>query len=437
MTDRDALVETITREVLAAIAGEAWDECLSCVGDCVVHSAHEGSLGARRRSNPRHLQRSGRRCPDRSRRVHRPHAAQTRCRRLRHRPDVRRGAGIRVCLGVRQPHVGEASCRRAEGSGVVACCVVGFPFGAATAEIKAMEARRAIRDGARDRYGDQRRGAQVGGFRSGAARHCRGLEACREAGALCKVILETALLSDEEKVIASVAGGRGEGRLRQDVDRLRPWGSDGLRRSLDARGGRSQDRREGLGGIRNAEDVKQMIAAGGDQDWCLGRDSDRDGRYFEWQVLIFGATRSSTASNRNTQRFSARLPRISAARRGLLSVRRDLARNRDQPHDRCGSEGHESEAGHADRRAVLRAARGPLPVAGRTRAAGAAILAEIGVKEEDRIKPRIASSQIIRRIDDHQAQPINRMRHGQMIIPGQTMYLLEMEPASYAAARRQ
>jgi hypothetical protein len=67
------------------------------------------------------------------------------------------------------------------------------------------------------------------------------------------------------------------------------------------------------------------------------------------------------------------------------------------------------------------------------RAAGAAILDEIGHAESDRIKPRIASSQIIRRIDDHQAQLINRMRHGQMLIPGQTLYVLEMEPASYAA----
>ncbi len=67
------------------------------------------------------------------------------------------------------------------------------------------------------------------------------------------------------------------------------------------------------------------------------------------------------------------------------------------------------------------------------RAAGAAILSEIGHEETDRVKPRIASSQIIRRIDDHQAQLINRMRHGQMLIPGQTLYVLEMEPASYAA----
>ena len=68
-----------------------------------------------------------------------------------------------------------------------------------------------------------------------------------------------------------------------------------------------------------------------------------------------------------------------------------------------------------------------------TRAAGAAILAAIESGESDRIKPRIASSQIIRRIDDHQAQLINRMRHGHMLIPGQTLYVLEMEPASYAA----
>jgi len=68
-----------------------------------------------------------------------------------------------------------------------------------------------------------------------------------------------------------------------------------------------------------------------------------------------------------------------------------------------------------------------------TRAAGAAILDSLGLKESDRIKPKILSSQIIRRIDDHHAQLINRMRHGQMIVPGQTLYVLECEPAGYAA----
>lgn len=72
------------------------------------------------------------------------------------------------------------------------------------------------------------------------------------------------------------------------------------------------------------------------------------------------------------------------------------------------------------------------PEQAETRAAGAAILAELELAETDRIKPKILSSQIIRRIDDHQAQLINRTRHGQMIIPGQTLYVMEVEPAAYA-----
>ena len=68
-----------------------------------------------------------------------------------------------------------------------------------------------------------------------------------------------------------------------------------------------------------------------------------------------------------------------------------------------------------------------------TRAAGEAILESVEHKETDRIKPKILSSQIVRRLDDHHAQLINRVRHGQMIIPGQTLYLLECEPAAYAA----
>lgn len=73
------------------------------------------------------------------------------------------------------------------------------------------------------------------------------------------------------------------------------------------------------------------------------------------------------------------------------------------------------------------------PEQAETRAAGEAVLAEIGLTPADRIKPSIVSSQIIRRIDDHQAQLVNRMRHGQMLIPGQTLYVMEVEPAANAA----
>src|SRR5262249_25610746 len=67
------------------------------------------------------------------------------------------------------------------------------------------------------------------------------------------------------------------------------------------------------------------------------------------------------------------------------------------------------------------------------RQAGRAILEALDLKEEDRTKPTIASSQVIRHMDDHQTQLINRMRHGNMILAGQTLYIMELEPAGYAA----
>ena len=67
------------------------------------------------------------------------------------------------------------------------------------------------------------------------------------------------------------------------------------------------------------------------------------------------------------------------------------------------------------------------------RQAGQAILSTLELSEEDRTKPKIASSQVIRCLDDHQTQLVNRMRHGNMIIAGQTLYVMEVEPAGYAA----
>ena len=68
-----------------------------------------------------------------------------------------------------------------------------------------------------------------------------------------------------------------------------------------------------------------------------------------------------------------------------------------------------------------------------TKAAGQAILDALGATARDCLKPRIASSQIIRNIDAHHAQLINRARRGNMILAGQTLYVLEVEPAAYIA----
>ena len=70
---------------------------------------------------------------------------------------------------------------------------------------------------------------------------------------------------------------------------------------------------------------------------------------------------------------------------------------------------------------------------GQVEAAIDAIVKQMGVKREDRIKPRVVSSQIITGMDGHQSQLINRMRHGDMIMRGQTLYILEVYPAAYAA----
>ncbi|MDB9341956.1 hypothetical protein PN456_14755 [Nodularia spumigena CS-586/05] len=70
---------------------------------------------------------------------------------------------------------------------------------------------------------------------------------------------------------------------------------------------------------------------------------------------------------------------------------------------------------------------------GETRAAGQAILAALGVEKEDGLKPRVVSNQIIRNIDAYQTQLINRTRRGQLILAGETLYVLEVQPAAYAA----
>lgn len=65
--------------------------------------------------------------------------------------------------------------------------------------------------------------------------------------------------------------------------------------------------------------------------------------------------------------------------------------------------------------------------------AGQAILESLGLKLGDRQKPRLVGVETIKNITDFQCQLINRMRHGNMILPGQTLLTIETQPASYAA----
>lgn len=69
---------------------------------------------------------------------------------------------------------------------------------------------------------------------------------------------------------------------------------------------------------------------------------------------------------------------------------------------------------------------------GMVREAGARILDYFGIQEADRLQPRMVSAQVITGIENYHTMLINRMRHGNVILAGQTMYILEVHPAGYA-----
>ena len=63
--------------------------------------------------------------------------------------------------------------------------------------------------------------------------------------------------------------------------------------------------------------------------------------------------------------------------------------------------------------------------------AGNVVLDRLGLRFQDRIKPLIASTQIITRVESYQAQLLNRFRRGSMLVPGETMLVMECAPAAY------
>ncbi len=63
--------------------------------------------------------------------------------------------------------------------------------------------------------------------------------------------------------------------------------------------------------------------------------------------------------------------------------------------------------------------------------AGAAVLKTLGMKLEDRVKPQILSSQVIHKVNAYHAQMVNVSRLASMLLPGQDLYILEVQPAAY------
>jgi deoxyribose-phosphate aldolase len=150
------------------------------------------------------------------------------------------------------------------GSSVKVCCVVGFPLGAQPPETKAMEARAAIRAGAKEIDMVINVGALKSGDDELVLRDIRSVvEACRDGSAKCKVILETSLLSNEEKARACEMSVKANADFVKTSTGFSTGGATVEDVSLMSRIVR--DRGLGVkasGGVRSLADLQKMVAAG-------------------------------------------------------------------------------------------------------------------------------------------------------------------------------
>ncbi len=150
-----------------------------------------------------------------------------------------------------------------KGTPVKVCAVVGFPLGAQSPEIKVLEARKAIRDGAAEIDMVINIGALKSGDDALVLRDIRGVvEACVDRRALCKVILETALLSEEEKVRACQLAMKAGAHFVKTSTGFGPGGAteEDIRLMRKTVGGKLGVKASG--GIRSYDDAVRMIAAG-------------------------------------------------------------------------------------------------------------------------------------------------------------------------------
>jgi hypothetical protein len=73
------------------------------------------------------------------------------------------------------------------------------------------------------------------------------------------------------------------------------------------------------------------------------------------------------------------------------------------------------------------------PDQGQVHLAGRAVLEYLGIPESDRLRPRVVSQEVIRGVEPYHAQILNKIRYGDMLVAGESLYILEVEPAGYVA----
>lgn len=263
MTDRDALIEAVTAEVLSLLSGDGDDHFIKCVGDCAAHSSEKVrsvvAAGASRISFNGDA-------------ADVPIDLAGFIDHTLLKPDATAAEIDRMCEEAREYEFASVCVNPAwiarvasnlRGTSVKACSVVGFPLGATTPHIKAMEARRALRDGAAEIDMVINIGALKSGDLDLVERDIVGVaDACREAGAVCKVIIETALLTDEEKVIASRLAVRAKAHFVKTSTGFSSGGATVYDVALMREAVGPRIGVKASGGVRSREDAMDMIAAG-------------------------------------------------------------------------------------------------------------------------------------------------------------------------------
>lgn len=263
MIDREQLIETITRRVLAELDRDPAEECSDCEGSCASHCpdkvrAMVGEGAVRIGYNGRGGDIPADLASYIDHTLLRPAATGPEIDRLCE--EARRYNFAAVCVN---PVWVRRARENLRGSKVGIASVVGFPLGANASEIKVMEARRALREGAREidmviNVGLLKEG-DYEGVRQDIARV---VDACREVGAVCKVIIEAGLLTDEEKVMACKMAREAKADY---VKTSTGFGAGGatvydvalMRETVGPAMGVKAS-----GGIKTSEDAEQMIAAG-------------------------------------------------------------------------------------------------------------------------------------------------------------------------------
>jgi deoxyribose-phosphate aldolase len=188
------------------------------------------------------------------------------------KPEATRDEILKVCEeGVRYGFasvcinpiwVREVACAL-RGSGVKVCTVIGFPLGANAPDTKSYEARRAIFDGASELDMVINIGALKSGDHELVSRDIRGVvEVAHEVGYICKVILETALLTDDEKVSACLIAKEVGADFVKTSTGFSKGGATAADVALMRRAVGGQMGVKASGGVRDLKQAQEMIRAG-------------------------------------------------------------------------------------------------------------------------------------------------------------------------------